>query len=60
MSQKLIVLPTCDCFRKTNPFMGSGLNWDVLRLDEVMLWRAEAFDSVEYEFERSLGFNKPA
>lgn len=22
--------------------MGAGLNWDVLRLDEVMLWRAEA------------------
>jgi len=42
MSQKLLVLPTCSCFRKTNPFMGSGLNWDVLRLDEVMLWRAEA------------------
>jgi hypothetical protein len=42
MSQKMIVLPECPCFRKTNPFMGSGLNWDVLRLDEVMLWRAEA------------------
>lgn len=42
MSQKLLVLPTCDCFKKTNPFMGAGLNWDVLRLDEVMLWRAEA------------------
>ncbi|MCD8267089.1 MAG: RagB/SusD family nutrient uptake outer membrane protein [Parabacteroides sp.] len=42
MSQKLLVLPTCDCFRKTNPFMGSGLNYDVLRLDEIMLWRAEA------------------
>jgi hypothetical protein len=42
MSQKLIVLPTCPCFRKTNPFMGSGLNYDVIRLDEVMLWRAEA------------------
>jgi hypothetical protein len=42
MSQKLLVLPSCPCFRKTNPFMGSGLNWDVLRLDEVMLWRAEA------------------
>jgi hypothetical protein len=42
MSQKMIVLPSCPCFRKTNPFMGSGLNWDVLRLDEVMLWRAEA------------------
>ena len=42
MSQKLLVLPSCPCFRKTNPFMGSGLNWDVIRLDEVMLWRAEA------------------
>ncbi len=42
MSQKLLVLPDCDCFRKTNPFMGSGLNYDVLKLDEVMLWRAEA------------------
>lgn len=42
MSQKMIVLPSCPCFRKTNPFMGSGLNYDVIRLDEVMLWRAEA------------------
>lgn len=42
MSQKMIVLPSCPCFRKTNPFMGSGLNYDVLRLDEVILWRAEA------------------
>ena len=42
MSQKMIVLPDCPCFRKTNPFMGSGLNWDVLRMDEVMLMRAEA------------------
>lgn len=42
MSQKMLVLPDCECFRKTNPFMGSGLNWDVLRLDEVILMRAEA------------------
>jgi hypothetical protein len=42
MSQKMIVLPTDPTFRKTNPFMGSGLNWDVLRLDDVMLMRAEA------------------
>lgn len=42
MSQKMIVLPTDPTFRKTNPFMGSGLNWDVLRLDEVILMRAEA------------------
>lgn len=47
MSQKLVVLPDCDCFRKTNPYMGSGLNWDVLRLDEVMLWRAEALIQLE-------------
>jgi len=42
MSQKLLVLPTDPSFRKTNPFMGSGLNYDVLRLDEVILMRAEA------------------
>ncbi|PVD49871.1 RagB/SusD family nutrient uptake outer membrane protein [Terrimonas sp.] len=42
MSQKMIVLPTDPSFRKTNPFMGSGLNWDVLRLDEIILMRAEA------------------
>ncbi|HTN07256.1 RagB/SusD family nutrient uptake outer membrane protein [Agriterribacter sp.] len=42
MSQKMLVLPTDPGFRKTNPFMGSGLNWDVLRLDEVILMRAEA------------------
>ena len=41
-SQKMLVLPTSSSFRKTNPFMGSGLNYDVIRLDEVMLWRAEA------------------
>lgn len=42
MSQKMIVLPSCNCYKVSNPFMGAGLNWDVLRLDEVMLWRAEA------------------
>lgn len=47
MSQKMLVLPTCDCFRKTNPYMGAGLNFDVLRLDEVMLWRAEALIQLE-------------
>mgnify|MGYP000464764002 CR=1 FL=1 len=43
MSQKLIVLPTCDCFRKTNPFMGEWVELGMcFVLDEVMLWRAEA------------------
>jgi hypothetical protein len=54
MSQKMLVLPTCDCFRKTNPFMGSGLNWDVLRLDEVMLWRAEALIQLDTNLEEAL------
>ena len=54
MSQKLIVLPTCDCFRKTNPFMGSGLNWDVIRLDEVMLWRAEALIQLNRDLDTAL------
>ncbi|WP_353196959.1 RagB/SusD family nutrient uptake outer membrane protein [Parapedobacter defluvii] len=54
MSQKLIVSPTSDCFKKTNPFMGAGLNWDVLRLDEVMLWRAEALIQLEQEMDETL------
>ncbi|PPL02227.1 RagB/SusD family nutrient uptake outer membrane protein [Parapedobacter indicus] len=54
MSQKLLVSPTSDCFKKTNPFMGAGLNWDVLRLDEVMLWRAEALIQLEQEMDEAL------
>ncbi len=51
MSQKMIVLPSCPCFRKTYPFMGSGLNWDVLRMDEVILWKAEALIQLNRETE---------
>jgi len=54
MSQKMIVLPTSDCFKKTNPFMGAGLNWDVLRLDEVMLWRAEALIQLDQDMVEAL------
>lgn len=54
MSQKLIVLPTCPCFRKTNPFMGSALNYDVIRLDEVMLWRAEALIQLNTNLDEAL------
>lgn len=34
--------------------MGAGLNWDVLRLDEVMLWRAEALIQLEQEMDETL------
>ena len=54
MSQKMIVLPSCPCFRKTNPFMGSALNWDVIRLDEVMLWRAEALIQLNTNLDEAL------
>lgn len=54
MSQKLIVLPTDPSFRKTNPFMGSGLNVDVIRLDEVMLWRAEALIQLDTDLDEAL------
>ena len=54
MSQKLIVLPTDPSFRKTNPFMGSGLNVDVIRLDEVMLWRAEALIQLNTNLDEAL------
>lgn len=54
MSQKLLVLPDSPSFRKTNPFMGSGLNWDVIRLDEVMLWRAEALIQLNSNLDEAL------
>lgn len=54
MSQKLLVLPSCPCFRKTNPFMGSSLNYDVIRLDEVMLWRAEALIQIGGDLNEAL------
>lgn len=54
MSQKMIVLASCDCFKKTNPFMGSGLNWDVLRLDEIMLWRAEALIELNQNLDEAM------
>lgn len=54
MSQKLIVLPTDPSFIKTNPFMGSGMNTDVIRLDEVMLWRAEALIQLNTNLDEAL------
>lgn len=42
MSLKEVVLPDCPCFEKVNPFMSSAKNRDVIRFDDVMLWKAEA------------------
>jgi starch-binding outer membrane protein, SusD/RagB family len=33
---------TCPCFRKIGPFYGSAKNIDIIRLADVILWKAEA------------------
>lgn len=42
MSLKETVAPDDPSFQKAPPFMSSSKNWDILRYDEVLLWRAEA------------------
>lgn len=42
MSLKETVSPDDASFQKAPPFMSSSKNWDILRYDEVLLWRAEA------------------
>lgn len=42
MSLKEVVLPDNPCFKKVNPFMSSSKNRDIIRFDDVLLWKAEA------------------
>ncbi|MFD1769188.1 RagB/SusD family nutrient uptake outer membrane protein [Sphingobacterium suaedae] len=42
MSLKEVVLPDCPCFKKLLPFMSSSKNRDIIRFDDMLLWRAEA------------------
>lgn len=42
MSLKETVAPDDPSFQKAPPFMSSTKNWDIIRYDEVLLWRAEA------------------
>lgn len=32
----------CPCFKKVGPFIGTSVNLDIIRYDDVLLWRAEA------------------
>ncbi len=41
-TMKELQLPTCACFKKLGPFYGTSVNIDVIRLDDVILWQAEA------------------
>ncbi|MCB2407852.1 RagB/SusD family nutrient uptake outer membrane protein [Hymenobacter lucidus] len=42
MSMKENVLPSDPSFQKTPPFMSSSKNWALIRLADVLLWKAEA------------------
>lgn len=42
MSLKETVAPDDPSFKKAPPFMSSSKNWDILRYDQVLLWKAEA------------------
>ena len=42
MSMKETVLPDCPCFAFAAPFMSSSKNRDIIRYDDVLLWKAEA------------------
>lgn len=42
MSLKEVVLYDNPCFKKVNPFMSSSKNRDIIRFDDVLLWKAEA------------------
>lgn len=51
MSMKEVVLPDCGCFEKVNPFMSSSKNRDIIRFDDVILWKAEALIELNREAE---------
>lgn len=42
LSMKEVELPDCPCLKKQGPFFITALNRDLIRLDDVMLWKAEA------------------
>lgn len=51
MSMKEVVLPDCPCFEKALPFMSSSKNRDIIRFDDVILWKAEALIELNRELE---------
>jgi len=51
MSMKEVVLPDCPCFEKALPFMSSAKNRDIIRFDDVILWKAEALIELGREAE---------
>lgn len=51
MSLKEVVLPDCPCFEKALPFMSSSKNRDIIRFDDVILWKAEALIELNRESE---------
>ncbi len=54
LTLKQVVLPDCPCFEKFAPFMANSKNWDIIRLDDVMLWRAEALIQLETDLNEAM------
>lgn len=51
MSLKEVVLYDDPSFKKINPFMTSSKNRDIIRYDDVLLWKAEALIELDRELE---------
>src|SRR5690606_15981178 len=51
MSLKEVELPDCPCFKKLLPFMSSAKNRDIIRFDDMLLWRAEALIELDRQSE---------
>lgn len=43
MSMKEQQAADCPCYRKTDAFIGTAKNTDIIRFDDVLLWQAEAY-----------------
>jgi hypothetical protein len=42
MSMKETVIYTCSCYQPVNPWKSDSKNRDVIRVDDIILWEAEA------------------
>jgi len=58
MSMKETVGPDDPAFQKAPPFMSSSKNWDIIRYDDVLLWKAEALIELDKPMEALELINK--
>lgn len=51
MSMKETVIYDCPCYQPSNPWKGDSKNRDVIRIDDIVLWKAEALIQLNRELE---------